>query len=308
MGACWSQTQKRSSELDACRHEAAAAGSSRRASETDVYNLMQDVRTLWMVLDVRSLDRFSAGHVDSACHCQPGTLAPDSLHHQVQQHFKDINVQSGAPVAFTMLICCDADSQPSLPEVCSLLGAAKLSDPFEMAQLWSFEYTTLHAAFPFLCTDFPVFEESRVYPSWIADRLFLSHWSLAADPFVVQTCLHATHVVNCTRELPCCFEDQGVTYHRVPVNDDQTADLLSLLREAVAFISAALAEGGVVLVHCKHGQSRSASVVAAHLMQQRGWDLAQSLAHLQQCRPRVSPNVGFRGQLQSFHDEMQKVV
>ncbi|CAE8598587.1 unnamed protein product [Polarella glacialis] len=101
-----------------------------------------------------------------------------------------------------------------------------------------------------------------------------------------------------------CFEDDGVHYLRVPVRDEQGADLLTHLGDAVDFIDSALAAGGVVLVHCKHGQSRSASVVAAWLMKANGWNPQQSLAHLKHCRPRVSPNCGFLRQLELFYESL----
>lgn len=53
---------------------------------------------------------------------------------------------------------------------------------------------------------------------------------------------------------------------RIPVEDVDYADLLIWLPSAVQFIDQALRGGGVVLVHCVQGVSRSAAVVAAYGM------------------------------------------
>ena len=51
---------------------------------------------------------------------------------------------------------------------------------------------------------------------------------------------------------------------RIPVEDVDYADLLIYLPSAIRFIDQSLRDGGVVLVHCVQGISRSAVVVAAY--------------------------------------------
>lgn len=59
-----------------------------------------------------------------------------------------------------------------------------------------------------------------------------------------------------------------------------------------------------MLIHCRHGVSRSATVTVAyvmadqHLPMQKGFDLVQSK------RPRISPNQGFLDQLKKFEETM----
>lgn len=66
-----------------------------------------------------------------------------------------------------------------------------------------------------------------------------------------------------------------------------------------AFISEGLKEGGV-LVHCKAGQSRSPTVVIAHLMREERWATNKALRFVQQRRPSVQPNLGFMEQLRAL--------
>jgi hypothetical protein len=54
---------------------------------------------------------------------------------------------------------------------------------------------------------------------------------------------------------------------------------------------------GRVLVHCVHGQSRSAAVVIAFLMWSSGQTYDICLQAVRACRPRVQPNSGFELQL-----------
>lgn len=56
---------------------------------------------------------------------------------------------------------------------------------------------------------------------------------------------------------------------QVAVPDMPEADLLSEFESAVAFIAEGAASKGV-LVHCYHGVSRSATLMAAYLMKYRG--------------------------------------
>ena len=57
---------------------------------------------------------------------------------------------------------------------------------------------------------------------------------------------------------------------------------------------------GGVLVHCAAGRSRSATVVAAHLMQDEHLSAEEAIDDIRQ-KWWIWPNVGFRQQLELFH-------
>ncbi|CAG0917875.1 unnamed protein product, partial [Notodromas monacha] len=59
-------------------------------------------------------------------------------------------------------------------------------------------------------------------------------------------------------------------------------------------------EQGKVLVHCKMGISRSASVVVAYAMKWHGWSLSQSQEFVKQKRTCVKPNENFLKQLEIY--------
>ena len=117
-------------------------------------------------------------------------------------------------------------------------------------------------------------------------------------------------------------------YRSIELPDRETADIASCLPRCLAFIDAALAAGGTVLVHCRRappahppvsahcahvvssgalpsrsqGQSRSATVVAAYVARETRCGSAEALARVCQKRYVADPNPGFVRQLRDWCD------
>lgn len=113
---------------------------------------------------------------------------------------------------------------------------------------------------------------------------------------------HVTHVLNTTTEVEDVFPTL-LRYLRLPLADIPSARLCDHLADAVCFIDAARADGGRVLVHCYYGQSRSAAVVIAYLIESERLRYDDALAYLQLLRPDVRPNAGFEKQLREYERE-----
>ncbi|CAE7245922.1 Dusp3 [Symbiodinium sp. CCMP2592] len=130
-------------------------------------------------------------------------------------------------------------------------------------------------------------------------RLFLSNWGVASDPHTYNA-LGIKYVVNCSCELP--FADEVLNFQglgtadplheveglqgpfaqqpihtelrvklegrlRVPVQDGADQRICDHFLESCEFLERAVgAQSGHVLIHCKHGQSRSATVLAAFML------------------------------------------
>ncbi|KAE9410137.1 phosphatases II [Gymnopus androsaceus JB14] len=107
-----------------------------------------------------------------------------------------------------------------------------------------------------------------------------------------------THILSvCADPIPAELPASGIRHLRIPVEDVDYADLLIHLPAAVNFIEEALRNGGVVLVHCVEGLSRSATVIAAYIMRTRRMNATQALEYVRQCREQIWPNPGFQEQL-----------
>lgn len=109
-----------------------------------------------------------------------------------------------------------------------------------------------------------------------------------------------THILNASPAVPCFFADnppeQAFRYLSLHLWDDPGADLGEHLPAALAFIEEGRRAGGV-LVHCLAGQSRSAALIAAHLVAGEGLTLSDALRVLRTARPCAAPNAGFMHQL-----------
>ncbi|KAH8388232.1 hypothetical protein KR093_001297 [Drosophila rubida] len=107
------------------------------------------------------------------------------------------------------------------------------------------------------------------------------------------------HILNVTREIdnffPGTFE-----YFNVRVYDDEKTNLLKYWDDTFRYISRAKAEGSKVLVHCKMGVSRSASVVIAYAMKAYKWEFQRALQHVKERRSCIKPNKNFLNQLETY--------
>lgn len=110
-----------------------------------------------------------------------------------------------------------------------------------------------------------------------------------------------THIISaCTDAIPAESPASGLRHYRIPVEDRDYDDLLIWLPSACQFIDEAMKSGGVILVHCGQGLSRSATVVAAYLMWSRRINATQALEEVRRARDQIWPNPGFQEQLVLF--------
>ncbi|CAM6066455.1 unnamed protein product [Sphagnum tenellum] len=88
----------------------------------------------------------------------------------------------------------------------------------------------------------------------------------------------------------------------VPLLDSQSQNLLDHLDECLEFIESGRKDGGIVLVHCFAGVSRSGAVVTAYLMKKECLTMDNALESLKKASEIVCPNDGFRQQLLMFEE------
>lgn len=89
-------------------------------------------------------------------------------------------------------------------------------------------------------------------------------------------------------------------YLNVRVYDDEKTNLLKHWDNTFKYITRAKKDGSKVLVHCKMGVSRSASVVIAYAMKAYNWTFSQALKHVKIKRNCIKPNKSFLSQLETY--------
>ncbi|XP_065173433.1 protein phosphatase Slingshot isoform X2 [Atheta coriaria] len=135
-------------------------------------------------------------------------------------------------------------------------------------------------------------------PTEIFDHVYLgSEWNASNYEELQRN--GVGHILNVTREIDNFFPGT-FDYYNVRVYDDEKTDLLRHWDNTFKYITNAKREGSKVLVHCKMGVSRSASVVIAYAMKAYNWNFAQAMEHVKQKRNCIKPNTSFLSQLETY--------
>lgn len=148
--------------------------------------------------------------------------------------------------------CIDASSKVLAPQVTSLDLSTNRHGPVE-------EYQPHHRkqALPGEVCISKVFDHEFATDS--LDSI------LAANSTRSLTERGITHILSvCCDQIPAEVPESGFRHMRIAVEDVPSANLLIHLPVACRWIDQALRSGGVVLVHCYQGLSRSAAVIAAY--------------------------------------------
>jgi len=120
-----------------------------------------------------------------------------------------------------------------------------------------------------------------------------------------------THVLNTAERHvpvnPAKFGCYGIHYYGFHVDDLPGANISRHFHRTSEFLQSALTGGGLVVVNCVMGWSRSASVVAAYLIMKKNMTAAKALELLRQTRP-IRPNAGFLQQLADLENTLNKRI
>lgn len=112
-----------------------------------------------------------------------------------------------------------------------------------------------------------------------------------------------THCVFATNKPTSPYPAE--TYLCIQLSDDPDTDLRARFEESNAFIEDARRDPNArLLVHCRMGQSRSATLVAAWLMAHYRCSLKEALLWTKKHRELICPNTGFFVQLQKYEKEL----
>jgi len=101
------------------------------------------------------------------------------------------------------------------------------------------------------------------------------------------------------------YEQHGIKFLGVPAIDMMNFQMEPYFEEAAEFIDDAIRTGGKVMVHCRQGISRSATLALAYLMIKKGMT-AQDALRIVRAQREVIPNEGFLQQLCNLNEKVQR--
>jgi len=121
--------------------------------------------------------------------------------------------------------------------------------------------------------------------------------------------LRVTHVINtASRDVWLQTEklsNMGVELFQFHVDDLPSANIAPFFRPVADIVRRSQQSGGLLVINCLVGLSRSATVLIAALMILRHWTLAHAFRALR-LRRQVKPNLGFMAQLLSLETQLKQ--
>lgn len=137
----------------------------------------------------------------------------------------------------------------------------------------------------------------RNNPSILTDQLYLAAYCALSHARLHE--LGITCIINATLELPT-MASQKHDAMQIAV-EDRVASKLYVYFDLVADkIHSVHNSGGKVMIYCRAGMSRSASLCIAYFMRHKGMNLEEAFEYVKNCRPIIHPNVGFMRQLREY--------
>lgn len=139
----------------------------------------------------------------------------------------------------------------------------------------------------------------RWLPSRITKHLFIGGKECAED---VDTCrrLRIDHILSILMDPRAVRVPSGVLHLPLSIEDEAHEDISVFFEQSYRWIDAAIKSGCRVLVHCKVGRCRSATICVVYLMRSRGLSLDDALKLMKSCRRQVHINHGFLKQLRAY--------
>lgn len=118
-------------------------------------------------------------------------------------------------------------------------------------------------------------------------------------------------IVNCSKNLPFYMDDAEVPFrYRIPVDDDRAHNSIELmylyLPKIVQIMKYHISRGENIYVHCHAGMQRSATVIAAYLMNQYGLDMYEAMSHIKKYRSiAFTPFINFERSLEQYGSDLK---
>lgn len=134
----------------------------------------------------------------------------------------------------------------------------------------------------------------------VVDNIYIGDLR-ASDDLLLLKQKGITHVINCAKNIPRFFGKE-LKYVDLNMMDNELQCIYIPVIRSLYFINNVKRnqkkeKQNNVLIHCKKGTSRSATIVLAYLIVYKNMTFEQALTFLKMKREKVEPNKGFVKQL-----------
>ena len=137
------------------------------------------------------------------------------------------------------------------------------------------------------------------HPSQILKFLYLGNYKHSSDNKELKK-LKINYILNCAIECHNYNLPKNIKELHLKVKDSETFDILNYFDTANEFINKCKLMGGICLVHCKLGVSRSTTFVIAYLIKHANLTTDEAFAFVKSKRSSIKPNDGFMRQLYMY--------
>ena len=125
--------------------------------------------------------------------------------------------------------------------------------------------------------------------NYVIDNIFIGSFD---DSFDINQMVknNILHIINVAKECNNINIQKNITYHKFNINDcnDFSQEILDNVYNLINIFSE---NNENILIHCRHGVSRSATFVLYYLIKKHNLGLQKSIEHLKKCRNIIDPSV-----------------
>ena len=143
------------------------------------------------------------------------------------------------------------------------------------------------------------------HPSQILKYLFLGNFVHATNLKELSK-LKINYILNCAIECYNYNLPKNIEELHLNIKDAENFDIINYFEIANEFINKCKLMGGVCLVHCKLGISRSATFVIAYLIKYQKLKVDEAFEFVKKKRISIRPNDGFMKQLYEYEKILRK--
>ena len=266
-----------------------------------IFNIVQNFPNLNLIIDVRPEEEYEYIRLARSINLPFNTDFPESLDIQSIRPFMRGETELFERCKrFAIVIVYSPPGIAFAREMEFLLRRHKCREVYILDE----EFGTFAGNYPFLCrgAHLPVNSiPKQGFPSEIIPfKLYVGNYYHASSSLVMDH-LKITHIINATRGQECKFEERGIIYYNISIEDNENEDISSFFEGALAFIENAFTNNrACVLVHCAKGVSRSVTIIIMYLMATRDIEFEDAFEMVKKHRYVAQPNDGFVRQLKSL--------